>query len=641
MTDRDAKLRVVKADRGKLVQALEDAGATVSGTSVFCPFHPDKHASGSVHQNDGTWLYTCHTCNWNRTKSTGDVVDVVRKACKVDFKGALAALGIEASRNHTAAHKVSSPETARSGPSPDGDKREVDAGQLADEAARRLQTDGAALEKLWRTRAVDADTAKRFRVGIDAKSRFWTFPVSDGGRMVAVKHHRADPASEPKCFWFPKGAKPPRLFPVCLDFDGPVWVCPGELKALAVIAAGRSAVGITGGEKADLPAKLPELLRGRLVALAADDDEAGQKWAGKSLATLGSAEIDTRAVDLGLSVAAGLKDVGDLIRQWAIDDAKGPEAIGAALDDAYERSEPWSDPWTPFTLVELVSAPETWLPVEHVPTGFVPLDEGLHGGLRVGCAHLLAGRSGRGKTQVATAIGLNAALAGFPVGIVSLELDRRDVARLVVAQLVGVQRSILAQGSIPVQDKGRVQAAGRRAAEIPLVVVDDEYWAGVLTRTKLAEVVAAGRRCFGWKLVVVDYLGLVANEADERSDSYGADCENSAALKRMARHSQVAILVVLAIRKRTKAQEEKPLGLDDILGDGRIGYDAVNAITVECEQPESFDDNPSGTIMLTALKTRFSGMGARREQVELEWLPAFGAMKSTRERWHWQEGDAT
>jgi hypothetical protein len=66
-----------RRDRSALEAALRDAGGTVRGRDVCCPFHEDKDPSGSIHQADGVWRYTCHAaaCGF-----TGDVFDVTAKA---------------------------------------------------------------------------------------------------------------------------------------------------------------------------------------------------------------------------------------------------------------------------------------------------------------------------------------------------------------------------------------------------------------------------------------------------------------------------------------------------------------------------------------------------------------------------------
>jgi hypothetical protein len=61
-----------------------------------------------------------------------------------------------------------------------------DAGDLAAACAARLQSNPAALGKLWATRAVDAGTARRFGLGVSSDGHYWTLPLSDAGHVVAV-----------------------------------------------------------------------------------------------------------------------------------------------------------------------------------------------------------------------------------------------------------------------------------------------------------------------------------------------------------------------------------------------------------------------------------------------------------------------
>jgi len=620
----------IRGDRGALVRALTDAGATLDGDKVRCPFHDDEHASGGVHEKGGVWWYTCQACTWNADARTGDVVSVTRRARGVDFGGALAVLGVAGNGGSRGGSGAPGCATAAGGTSGRADTPErpetvadapADVAKYAGECAARLLADADKLAELWRTRAVDRATAERFGVGVMAGGWYWCFPIRDaGGRVVGVKHHRADPAGDgSKCFWRPRGTDSRRLWPVSLDAPGPVWLCPGELKALAVVAAGRSVVGITGGEGVELPDGLADVLAGRPVAVVADDDAQGRKWERATLAALRDAGLDVRAVDLGLDKAAGLKDVGDLILSRTLD-GKEPAEIGAELDAAYERA----DPWAAFTLGGVWADAATWAPVYHVPTGLRALDDGLGGGVRVGGVHLIVGKSGRAKTTLTAQVALNAARAGVPVGFVSLEMTRRDVGHLLAANLADVPRKWLADGTLRGSGIERLHTAIAEFSALPLAVVDDGFWTGALTRSGLVRVVGDGCRRFGWRLVLLDYLGLLGNEPTDGSE-YTADLENSAALKRLARVQDVALVAVAALRKYKRAEAEQGTTLDDVLGAGRLAYDAVNVLDVDCEQAEcEAGTRPTGLVRLRPLKTRFSGLATPGRELQFRWYPGIG-----------------
>ena len=63
---------VMRQSRGPLAQAL---GVSANTKAIKCPYHDDKHASGSIHlDQDGAWRFHCFTCQWK-----GDVFDVIAR----------------------------------------------------------------------------------------------------------------------------------------------------------------------------------------------------------------------------------------------------------------------------------------------------------------------------------------------------------------------------------------------------------------------------------------------------------------------------------------------------------------------------------------------------------------------------------
>ena len=659
MRDR-REIQDIRADKGRLVQALEDAGAEIRGNTVKCPFHGDRNASGGVHEHNGGWRFTCQVCGWNKGKGSGDVFDVLRVSRGLDFKAACEHLGIAddgAKRGATPGANVAANGRhvpASSGRKAVSERAESDSNARAEPVEKReslpaggrnrrgkgsdskramidapracesLLSDPAALAHLWNTRGIDLATAERFGVGITGEQgrRFWTFPIRDGdGNTLAVKAHRAD-GQDSKSFWSaPDGFGRDHIFPVHLEPSGPVFLCPGELKALAVATAGRAALGITSGEgtkqtPADLPAEGLRLLRGRDVAIIPDDDDTGRAWGEHVRAQLTEAGITARIVDAGLDKSAGLKDIGDLACRM-YDTGEGVEVVAVTLDDAWARS----DPWQGTSVGDIWANPRTWTPVMRISTGLTALDEALDGGLRTRGVTLLAGKTGHGKTQLAANIAVNAALKGTPVLYLSLELGADEVAQLVAAIRSGVPRSWLALGGVHGEASRKLNDAFQRDRDMPLTILDDEHWPEGLTRDRLGALVAEGVKRFGWKLVVVDYLGLLVSPESDKSD-YTSDVLNSAALRKLARKHDAAILAVTALRK-TQATNFKPfedLTLDEISGAGRLVYDAQNVLLTRTVR----GDDDAGLVKVRPMKRRFAA--DREEILSMRWRPRTGAI---------------
>ena len=67
-----AEIQVERQNREALERELTEAGAEIRGNEVRCPWHDDRHASGSIWQDaEGVWRYTCHVCD-----AGGDVFDL-------------------------------------------------------------------------------------------------------------------------------------------------------------------------------------------------------------------------------------------------------------------------------------------------------------------------------------------------------------------------------------------------------------------------------------------------------------------------------------------------------------------------------------------------------------------------------------
>jgi len=636
----------IKGDRERLLAELRTAGATkIKGGALCCPFCGERNPSGSVHEDrgGGTFLYTCkRNCGWNAGKSSGDVVAVVQRRDGLDFRAACERLGLSNGRAAQNGRKPSATATTDgrgasgyppASESPDGDGNGPDAAAVkaaerrAAEAAARLAGDDDAAQYLWWSRAIDPQTAERLGLGIegDAGSRRWTFPVrSADGTFHALKSHAAD-GQTPKGLWQPSGVSSARCWPVSLDGAGPVWLCPGELKAGAVIGCGLPAVGITCGEKVDLPADVFRLLAGRGVAIVPDDDSTGRAWGAKALEQLRERGIDdVRIVDLGLSAADGVKDVEDLIVRRRVHEQRTPSEVARELLDAWDRA----DEWFGTDIGSLWADDRTWRSVTIVSTGLARLDAALDGGLRTGGVHLVTGKPKQGKSTLAVAAAINAARRGFPVGICSLELDRRDVGQIIAASLGNIPRGSLSRGRVSGEYGDALRHVIESHGDMPLQILDDDRWPSGLNRNSLAEYIERGAKRFGWKLVVIDYAGLLLPLPTDRG-SYDTDLQDSTALKRIARRNDVAILAVATLRKATKFAKPEEVTLDDVAGAGRLTYDATNVLFVW----KVYGDANAGLVNVRVLASRFSGIN-ENDALSFRWRPRFGRIENLEEDNH-------
>jgi hypothetical protein len=271
---------------------LEEAGAKPCparrGFMAICPAHADKNASLNIDQGDG-----------------GRVILRCYAGCET--KNVLESLGLtwghlfpDGAPYRTSGGPKLEPLPPRPKivepvpPVPDADLLQRIIGHALD----GVQTDAA-----WpwlKKRGVSVETCLKWCVGYmpwirfkgwrGAMPRCWVIPVSDSaGNVVALKLHREQPPEGfQKGSWAPIGTQPadkPRhgfatFWPAPESFPASekLYLLPGELKALAVLGAGRSAISITAGEGMRWTPGLMRRIEGRRVVIVYDDDEAGRRF---------------------------------------------------------------------------------------------------------------------------------------------------------------------------------------------------------------------------------------------------------------------------------------------------------------------------------------------------------------------------
>lgn len=242
---------------------------------MHCPFHDDAQASGSIHNGtgDGAWLYSCHGCDWNDGKRSGDVFAIVQRSKGIDF--------------HTAYERVVYREATPS----------------ITAYARRL---GLKAEGGWRYEDAEGSTALmvvRFR-GIDGK-QYRPFHRSPNGWTIG------DPAG---------------LLPLYglsgLSDAKRVYVVEGE----KCVEAARS-IGLTATTSAH-GAKSPDKtdwtpLTDREVVILPDNDKAGREYAGRVTRILSDLKppVSVKSVEL-----PDLPQGGDIADLFEVERAKGLNA---------------------------------------------------------------------------------------------------------------------------------------------------------------------------------------------------------------------------------------------------------------------------------------------------------------------------
>ncbi|MGC9220236.1 MAG: replicative DNA helicase [Solirubrobacteraceae bacterium] len=198
-------------------------------------------------------------------------------------------------------------------------------------------------------------------------------------------------------------------------------------------------------------------------------------------------------------------------------------------------------------------------PLTGTPAGFHDLDN-LTGGFQRGNLIILAARPAMGKSALVANIAENAALAGYPVAMFSLEMSESELAQRFVASQARVPGEDLRRGKVAESRWPKILEASGKLSEAPLFV-DDSSDTGVL------EVRAKSRRLHhqlaergGLGLIIIDYLQLMRHEGriESRVEQVG---QISRSLKTLARELNVPVIALSQLSRNVeqRAGEKRPV----------------------------------------------------------------------------------
>ena len=203
-------------------------------------------------------------------------------------------------------------------------------------------------------------------------------------------------------------------------------------------------------------------------------------------------------------------------------------------------------------------------------TGIGSLDEILNGGLRPGKLYCLAARPSVGKSSAARAIGLNLAIAGHPVLLLSQEMPGDEVADCAIAQLGRVEGNRLQTGHLAQSDWSGISWAAEQASRLPFFVDDD----GGLN---LNQIRGKARSVKGLRLLVVDYLQLSTSTLRNASTNDQV-AEISKGLKQLALQMGIAVLVLSQLNREVEKRADREPQLSDLRDSGAIEQDIDAAV---------------------------------------------------------------
>ena len=272
---------------------------------------------------------------------------------------------------------------------------------------------------------------------------------------------------------------------------------------------------------------------------------------------------------LSASIELGYGDYGDAAAYQA--------NVMTAVRDAMQRTSRSGPRAAAQVVKELARDIQRRLDAEDgitgVPTGYAELDAD-QGGLQPTDLTILAARPSMGKTALAVTIAKQAAQAGYPVAVFSLEMSALQLMKRLLCAEARVSTTALRKGRITRPQMAAVHEGMPRLAQLPLFI--DETPA--LT---IHEVQARSHRFAeehsnaALGLVVVDYLQLMKGN-DRYRNREQEIAEISGGLKSLAKNLKWPVLALSQLNRSLEARSNKRPQMSDLRESGAIEQDADN-----------------------------------------------------------------
>lgn len=252
-----------------------------------------------------------------------------------------------------------------------------------------------------------------------------------------------------------------------------------------------------------------------------------------------------------------------------------------------------------------------------VPSGFTQFDT-LSCGLQKGDLIILAARPSVGKTALALNMGLNGALAGFAVGVFSLEMSAEQLILRVLSSEAGVPHQKIRNATISSNEWIDLTNVAAKLADLRFFIDDSAGLSIVDLRSRARKIKAE----HNIDLLIVDYLQLLHSNR-QHENRHQEVSEISRSLKLLAKELNIPIVALSQLSRAVEARIDKRPMMSDLRESGALEQDADVVLFLyrdllynpETENPNLAEliigkqrNGPTGTVFLNFERelTKFS-----------------------------------
>jgi replicative DNA helicase len=258
-----------------------------------------------------------------------------------------------------------------------------------------------------------------------------------------------------------------------------------------------------------------------------------------------------------------------------------PAAAMARLQDTLDREVRLaSDEWVSLADASAAAVAEIQRRVTEpahvpgIPTGWPDLDR-LIGGWRPSRVYVLGARPKMGKSSWIEQTAIHAGRLGHGVGLISLEMDRLELAERALAQEARVDAGRILRGELDDEAYRRIVDADDALARLPLFVSDRPAQTMAQVRASAKRLrrkcELAGARL---GLLIIDYLQLMGGDAERGVNREQVIAGISRGVKLLAKEMEIPILVLSQLSRKLEERGDKRPVPSDLRESGALEQDA-------------------------------------------------------------------
>ena len=237
-----------------------------------------------------------------------------------------------------------------------------------------------------------------------------------------------------------------------------------------------------------------------------------------------------------------------------------------------------------------------------ISTGLTDLDEILNGGWHRGQVIIVAARPGMGKTAISLHHAISAAIAGFGVLFLSMEMVASELADRAISAVGRVDLSNLLKADMNESQWGGVTVATGKMQDIPLHVLDRSG----LNFFQVATYARRHKRKHGLDVLVLDYLQLMAGDDGEKRHSQIEEITRN--IKTLAKELDIAVLLLSQLARKT--EESRRPKLSHLRDSGSIEQDADVVLFVHREEMDNPQTDWKNYADIHVAKNRQGALGS-------------------------------